>query len=153
MKSYENKLENWIKDNNIKCEHLSFEESCHSVEEAAQSANVSKEHFVKNICMVSEDKLIVCIIKGEDMASTGRVSKFLNIDRPIIATPEEILRFSGYPCGGTPSFGYNAIFLIDEKVMEKQTVYTGGGSPSSLVKISPAEMQKANNGKVCRIRK
>ena len=49
--------------------------------------------------------------------------------------------------------GYEAIFLIDPKVMEKETVYTGGGSENSLVLISPPELQRANQGRIVRIRK
>jgi prolyl-tRNA editing enzyme YbaK/EbsC (Cys-tRNA(Pro) deacylase) len=95
----------------------------------------------------------VAIVKGEDRASTSNVGKILGIERPRTATPKEILEMTGYPCGGTPSFGYNATFLIDERVMEKEVVYTGGGSENSLVKIATKELQKANNGKIAKIRK
>jgi prolyl-tRNA editing enzyme YbaK/EbsC (Cys-tRNA(Pro) deacylase) len=64
-----------------------------------------------------------------------------------------MLEKSGYPCGGTPSFGYSARFLIDEKVMQMEVVYTGGGSEYSLVKICPADLVKANRGEVARVRK
>ncbi len=154
MKFYESKLKDYIKQHGIDCEHLSFEQSCHSVEDACKAVNATKEDFVKNICMFSADeKLIVTIVKGEDRASTERVSKVLNITRPRIATPEEILQLSGYPCGGTPSFGYSAIFLIDERIMEKVVVYSGGGSQNSLVKISTKELLHANDGQICRVRK
>ena len=151
---YEQKLRKWMVENNVQAEHLHFEQSCHSVEQAAEAAKVPADNFVKNICMIDwQGNLIVCIVKGEDRASTERVAKALNIDRPRTATPEEILEKTGYPCGGTPSFGYPAKFLIDPKVMEKEIVYSGGGSENSLVKISTKEMQKANRGQVARIRK
>ena len=151
---YEQKLKKFISDNNILCEHLSFNQSCHSVEEAAHAANANTEDFVKNICMIdSDDNLIVAIVKGNDSASATRIGKALNIDRPRTATPEEILEKIGYPCGGTPSFGYKAKFLIDPRVMEKDTVYTGGGSQNSLVKISTKELQNANQGEVIKIRR
>jgi Cys-tRNA(Pro)/Cys-tRNA(Cys) deacylase len=151
---YEEKIKKFVQDNNIQCEHLSFNQSCHSVENAAKTANANTDDFVKNICLIdSNGNLIVAIIKGEDRASTSRVEKALNIERPRIATPEEILQKTGYPCGGTPSFGYNAKFLIDPRVMEKDVVYSGGGSENSLVKISTKELQKANKGYVVRVRK
>ena len=154
MNEYEEKLKRYIKENNITCEHLSFTQSCHSVEEAAQTANANTDDFVKNVCMIdSNNNLIVTIVKGEDRASTSRVEKALNIERPRTATPEEILQKTGYPCGGTPSFGYNATFLIDPKVMEKKVVYSGGGSENSLVKIYSTELVRANNGKIVRVRK
>ncbi len=154
MEEYEHKLKQFMADHRINGEHLSFKQSCHSVEDAAKAANCTTEDFVKNICMFDEkNNLIVAIVKGEDRVSTTQVGKHLNIDRPRTATAAEILEKTGYPCGGTPSFGYTAYFLIDPKVMEKTTVYTGGGSENSLVRISPQEMQKANGAQVVKMRK
>ncbi len=45
MNPYEEKIKKYIKDNNIKTEHLSFKTSCHSVEEAARTVNASAEDF------------------------------------------------------------------------------------------------------------
>ena len=154
MNEYEEKLKKFMRDHDIHGEHLSFEESCHSVEEAAKAANANIEEFVKNICMIdSQGNLVVAIVKGEDRASTSRIGEALNTERPRIATPEEILDKTGYPCGGVPSFGYEAMFLIDLKVMEEDVVFTSGGSENSLVKISARELQKANHGRIIRIRK
>jgi Cys-tRNA(Pro)/Cys-tRNA(Cys) deacylase len=154
MQKYEHQLKQFMADHQINGEHLSFQQSCHSVEEAAQAANCTAEDFVKNICMLDkDDNLIVAIVKGEDRASTTQIGKHLNTERPRTATPTEILEKTGYPCGGTPSFGYTAKFLIDPKVMEKTTVYTGGGSENSLVRISPQEIQKANGAQIAKLRK
>jgi prolyl-tRNA editing enzyme YbaK/EbsC (Cys-tRNA(Pro) deacylase) len=154
MNQFESKLKDYINRNNLDAEHFVFEESCHSVEEAAKASNSSPDDFVKNICLIDENgNLIVAIVKGTDRASTTKIGKTLNIAPPRTATPEEILEKTGYPCGGVPSFGYSAQFLIDPKVMEKDVVFTGGGSPNSLVKISPVTLQKANKGVVIKIRK
>ncbi len=154
MKEYEQKLKQYIKDNNIKCEYLEFDQSCHSVLEAADAAGVEPDDCVKNICLIdSEGNLIVAIVKGDDRVSTSRVGKALNIGRPRIATPDEILEKTGYPCGGTPSFGYTALFIVDPVIMEKEIVLSGGGSEYSLVTIAPSELQRANKGKVLKIRK
>ena len=155
---YEEKLKTFIKANNISCEHLRFEESCHSVAEAARAANANPQDFVKNICMIAEDGalascLIVVIVKGEDKVSATLVGKALNIAVPRMATANEILEKTGYPCGGTPSFGYGAKFLIDTRVQEMETVYSGGGSEKSLIRISVEELKKANGGVVACVRK
>jgi Cys-tRNA(Pro)/Cys-tRNA(Cys) deacylase len=39
--------------------------------------------------------------------------------------PDEILARTGYPCGGIPLFSFSAVFLMDEKVFEKEVVCTG----------------------------
>lgn len=154
MNDYEQKLKRFIDEKRIDAEHLVFDQSCHSVAEAADAAGVQPEDLVKNVCMVdSRGNLIVAVVKGEDRASTSRIAKALGIERPRLAAPEEILQKTGYPCGGTPSFGYAAQFLVDERVMEKSLVYTGGGSDKSLVRIAPAELLRANRGELARVRK
>ena len=153
MNQYEEKLKKCILENNIHAEHLHFENSVHTVEDACREANAQPDDFIKTICMLAVDKIICAIVLGSDRASTERVAKALNIERPHVATPEEALERTGYIVGGTPPFGYEATFLIDPKVMEKEIVYAGGGTPNALIKINTKELQKANNGKVVRVRK
>ncbi len=153
MNEYDRKLSQYMQTHHIDGEHLVFSQSCHSVAEAAAAAGVLPTDFVKNICMLdAQGDAIIAIVKGEDRASTSRVARALQIERPRIAEPEEILEKTGYPCGGTPSFGYEARFLIDPKVTDKDMVYTGGGSEYALVRVAPQEPVRANQGRVVRIR-
>ena len=154
MDSYEEKLRAFIREHAIQAEHLSFEQSCHSVAEAARVANALPEEIVKSICLVdAAGNAIVVILKGEDRVSISHVAEVLAINPPRMATPNEILAKTGYPVGGTPSFGYQATYLIDPRVMEREMVFTGGGSEYSLVKIAPQELVRANSGNIVRIRK
>ena len=154
MNTYEHKLKEFIAAGSIETEHFSFEQSCHSVAEAAAVVGTSPENFVKNICMTdARGQVIVAIVKGEDRASTSRVAKALRTERVRAMTPDEMLTKTGYPCGGTPSFGFAATFLIDPRVMQKDKVYTGGGSETALVRVSPQVLLQANGGRVVRIRR
>jgi Cys-tRNA(Pro)/Cys-tRNA(Cys) deacylase len=154
MSEYEAKLKAYIREHGIDARHMSFNQSTHSVEEATRAVGAEPEDFVKSICMVTGDSsLVVAIVKGEDRASTSRVSKALGIKDVRIAKPDEVLEKTGYPVGGTPAFGYTATFLMDPRVMEMERVYSGGGSDTSLIYMSTVEMLKANNGKVVRARK
>lgn len=138
----------------LDAEHLELEDSCHTVEEAARAVKCSSKEIVKNICMVDAmGKFIVAIVKGEDRASSKRVAKALNIERPNMANEEEVLKNTGYPIGAVPSFGFEAIFLVDPRVLELEYVYTGGGTTNSLIKVKVSDLLIANKGKVVRIRK
>ncbi|MBT3284787.1 YbaK/EbsC family protein [Candidatus Bathyarchaeota archaeon] len=140
-------------ENGVKAEVISFTHSTHSVAEAAAAVGAEPEDFVKSICMVTMGgKLVVAIVKGEHRASTSRVGKALGIPRPRIAEPGEILELTGYPVGGTPAFGYEATFLMDPKVLEKEKVYSGGGSGNALTYTSTEEMKRVNGAKVARLR-
>ena len=143
-----------MKENSSDAEILIFDKSCHSVEEAAKTANKNPSDFIKSICMIdSNENLLVAIVKGENRVSTARIGKSLNIERPRIATPKEMLDKTGYLCGGTPPFGYNAVFLIDPKVMEREVVYGGGGSEFSLIKVKTQELKRLNKGEIIKISK
>lgn len=150
----EEKLKQFIATHHVQAEHLSFAHSCHSVAEAAETAGAEPENFVKNICLTdAQGSVIVAIVKGEDRASTTRVAKALGVKQVRTMVPEEVTAKTGYPCGGTPSFGFAAQFLVDPRVMEKELVYTGGGSETSLVRLSPQILLRANEGKIVRIRR
>jgi len=134
--------------------HLSFAQSCHSVFDAAAAAGGDPKDIVKSICMIdAEQNMIVAIVKGEDHASNSRVAKALNVDRSRIATPEEILAQTGYPCGGTPSFGFSARFVVDSKVLDEELVYTGAVRILLWFIFSHEALLKLNQGKVARNRK
>lgn len=126
---FEPKIKEYMREKGIIAQHMHFSQSCHSVGEAAQAANAKREDFVKNVCMLdAAGNVLVCIVKGEDRASREKVAALLNIPKPRLASAQEMLEKTGYPAGGTPSFGYNAIFLVDLRVLEKEFVLTGGGS-------------------------
>jgi Cys-tRNA(Pro)/Cys-tRNA(Cys) deacylase len=154
MRGFEEKLKSIIEERGIDAEHLSFDQYCRSVAEAARTVGAEPEDFVKSICMVDgEGGTIVAIVKGEDRASTSRVGRALGVERPRVASPDEILGLTGFPVGGTPGFGFDARFLVDPRVLEKELVYLGGGSERSLVRMSPRELIRANGGRVVRVRK
>ncbi|MBI2549586.1 YbaK/EbsC family protein [Candidatus Woesearchaeota archaeon] len=154
MNEYEKKLKKFLQENNVKGEHLHFENSVHTVEDACREVNAQPDDFVKTICMIANDgKVIGALVLGSHRASTERVASVLKIERPHVATPEQALKKTGYLVGGTPPFGYEATFLIDPKVMEKDIVYVGGGTPNALVKISPEEVQRIDHGIIARISK
>jgi hypothetical protein len=54
MSHYEEKIKQYIQDNHLPAEHLSFPTSCHSVEDAAKSVHTSAENLVKNICLIDD---------------------------------------------------------------------------------------------------
>lgn len=153
MNIYEQRIRAYLQEQHIVAEHLSFDQSCHSVAEAARAVGASPQELVKNICLLDSDgQLITAIVKGEDRVSVSRVGRTLQREGLRLATPPEILEKTGYPCGGTPSFGYQALFLIDPRVMERDIVFTGGGSETSLIKIRTEELVRANQGTILRIR-
>lgn len=153
-RDYEQKLKDYINSRAIRAEHVTFAERCHTVEEAAVAAGTAPENIIKSICMLTPDNhLVVAVVMGPDRVSTKKVARVLGTGRPRMATPEEIMDLTGYPCGGTPCFGFEAQFIVDEAVMERDVVFAGGGSEYSLTRIPTAEILRVTNALVARVRK
>jgi Cys-tRNA(Pro)/Cys-tRNA(Cys) deacylase len=153
-KDYEDKVKVFIQETGLGAKHHVFNDSCHSVDEAAKAAKTDPLDFIKSIVLISGSRTIVAIVKGEDRVSTKKVAKALELkERPSVATPEQVLERTGYPVGGVPPFGFEAEFLVDPRVMEKSSVWAGGGSDRSLITLEPGEIINANNAVVVRVRK
>jgi prolyl-tRNA editing enzyme YbaK/EbsC (Cys-tRNA(Pro) deacylase) len=154
LEPQESKLHAYIQQRGIPAEHLIFETSCHTAAEAAHSAGATLEDLVKNVCLVTDTGIFaVAIVKGEDRVDDKRVAALLDSKKAKHATAEAVLAHTGYAVGGVPSFGYEAPILIDERVMEKPWVLTGGGSDRSLVRIAPETLVEASGGRVVVVRK
>jgi prolyl-tRNA editing enzyme YbaK/EbsC (Cys-tRNA(Pro) deacylase)/SAM-dependent methyltransferase len=150
---FENRLKEFIDRNHIQAEHLAFTQSTHSVDEAAQAVGATPQDFVKSVCLITKaGDIVVGVVKGEDRVDRGAVQRLLDLSKLSIASPADMLAKTGYPAGGTPPFGFTAIFVIDERVFENPVVYAGGGSEQSLIRITPTELKRANGAEVAVIR-
>jgi Cys-tRNA(Pro)/Cys-tRNA(Cys) deacylase len=78
MNTPEQRLQAYLQEQQIEAEHLSFDQPCHSVAEAARAVNASPQELVKSICLLdSDDRLVTAIVKGEDRVSVSRIAKTL----------------------------------------------------------------------------
>jgi len=83
------------------------------------------------------------MIPAKFRVSASRLSEATGMQFEL-ATPKETHERTGYPIGGMPCFGYDALLVVDPKVLEKEFVYTGGGSEFSIVKMPTIEILKFN---------
>ncbi len=145
MINEEEKLKNFIKDSGIKAEHIRYEKSLHTVQDLLEVTGLDLELITKTMIFKSkEGKTIAAMIPAKFRVSATRIGEVLKAEPPEMANPDEAYERTGYPVGGLPCFGYDAILIIDPKVLEKEYVYTGGGSEFSIVKISSEELRKLN---------
>ncbi len=150
---YEAKLSRELEARQIEAEHLVFEQSCHSVAEAAEAAGVTPGDFIKSIgCLTEDGRFVLAVVRGVDKVSSTRVGKALQTTARI-ATPDEVLEHTGFPCGGTPPVGVDVPCLVDPRVMELRTLFGGGGSPRALLRMTSEELLRGNAGTLVRIRR
>lgn len=143
----------FLSEHNIKADVFNLNSSCHTVAQAAIAVGCREQDLVKNICMVDPDgQLIIAIVNGVDRVDPAKVRSLLHINGLRMASAEDVLRKTGFPAGGVPSFGYAATFVVDENAASLEEVYTGGGSAFSLIKIRMADVLRLNHAIVADIR-
>ncbi len=148
------KLQAYLTEHQISGTIISFAHEVRTVEQSHATGDVPLDQIVKSVAFVDEkNTLIVVILLGKDKVDTNKVKHLLNIQRVRVATREEVLEKTGYEAGAVPPIGYDAVFLMDPSVLTKQEVYCGGGSPTTLLKINPQEIVKANHAQSADIKK
>lgn len=149
---YEEKLRKYLEEHKSTAEQLVFQQSCHSVAEAAVAARASPEDFIKSIVFIAESEAVIAIVRGVHKADPQKVSAYVGKEARI-AKAEEVLEKTGYPAGGVPPVGHGVKTLIDTEVMKQEAVIGGGGSEQALLKITTEEIQRLTEGEIVSVRK
>lgn len=146
------RLQRFIDERRIDADLHRYEDPVHSVEAAARAADADPSQFVKSLCLIAGDEVVVAVVRGPDRADLERIADLLGADGVRMAEPDEVQEATGYPVGGVPPFGFDAPFLVDEAVVEMDRTWAGGGSDRALVQTTPDAIVEATGATVARLR-
>ena len=128
MNTYEQRLLAYLEQQHIQAEHLSFDQPCHSVAEAALAVNASPDELVKNICLLDSDgQLITAIVKGEDRVSVSRIARTLQKDGLRLANQQKswkkpVIRVVELPRSGIKPCSWSILKSWNEKSCIQEVV-------------------------------
>lgn len=132
--SYSEKLELGLSSKNVWHRFIEFSEPVKTVEQAGRKVQVEK--IAKSIVMVdSAGDSLLAIVPAKSKVSHKKLKSILAVRDVRLATPEEVLRYSGYPVGGVPPFNNISRILLDPQVLEKETAIVGGGDVNKLLEV------------------
>ena len=132
--SYSEKLELVLASRNVWHCFIEFSEPVKTVEQAGRKVQVEK--IVKSIVMVdSAGDSLLAIVPATCKVSHKKLKSILAVRDVRLATPQEVLRYSGYPAGGVPPFSNINRILLDPQVLEKETAIVGGGDVNKLMEV------------------
>lgn len=117
--------------------------STRTAREAAEALGTSLDRIIKSVIVVDErGRLHQCIVPGDKRIDTTKVARVLGVSRVRLASPEEVLRATGYRVGEVPPLCLEGVdrVVIDERVFRHERVYGGGGSVDTLVEIDPRDL-------------
>ena len=154
QEQYEEKFKQYIKENNIKAEQITFEDG--DVKTSEKARLKTNALIVKTVVFIDLDKeleygnSVIAIIPGEARVDKDKLRKISN-SKVKIASAEQVLILTSYPAGGVPPFGFKARFYLDSSLKNKNEVYAGGGSQRTLIKTTIKEILKDNKAEIVNI--
>lgn len=118
-----------------------------TVQAAADALEVEPNQIGKSIVlMVADEEPVVVVARGPDVVSLDKVAEHVNVDPEEVrlAEPDEIQSFTGYPVGAVPPLGHERPLrtLVDDRVLEHDEVYVGGGSEDVMLEIRSQDLRK-----------
>lgn len=127
--------------------HVSLQDAS-TVQAAADALDVDASEIGKSIVlMVADEEPVVVLVRGPDVVSLEKVADHVNADSEDavrLAEPDEIQSHTGYPVGAVPPLGHERPLrtLIDERVLDQEMVYVGGGSEDVMLEIKAQDLRK-----------
>ena len=132
--NYGEKLKLLLISKNVWHRFIEFDEPVRTVEQSARKVSVEK--IAKSIVMVdSNGESLLAIVPARSKVSHKKIKIALGVKDVRLASPEEVLKHSGYPAGGVSPFSNISRLLLDPQVLKNETVIVGGGDIDRLVEI------------------
>jgi prolyl-tRNA editing enzyme YbaK/EbsC (Cys-tRNA(Pro) deacylase) len=123
---------------------------------AAAALGVSADLIVKTI--VFEGKKVaghaaLAIVTGEARVDRGRVAAALSLPTLKLASPETVLRTTGFAVGGVPPVGHLTAVpvVVDSRVLKHDVVFGGGGDEEHMLEITPGDIVRLTGAVVADI--
>ena len=84
----------------------------------------------------------MALVPGDRRVDPVKVAAAAGAERARIASADEVEQATGYPLGGVAPFPLPSVetVLMDRALLRHRIVWVGGGSPSHMVGLPPAEL-------------
>jgi Cys-tRNA(Pro) deacylase len=121
--------------------------------EAAAATGLPLERVIKSLVFTADGEPVMAIVPGTCRVDQGKLRATLSVSAVQVASFAEAEQYSGYPPGATPPVYHTSItrVVMDQRVMQCDTVYGGGGSRHKLIELKSVDIQRLNNAVVADI--
>ena len=111
-----------------------------TVEESAENTGMSEDRIVKTLVFIAEAPVAV-MCPGDTTVSEQKLEA-LRDGEVRMAQPQEVKEHTGYRIGGVSPFDLEIDILMEESLLEKESVKPAAGSPVTGVSVSPEDLRK-----------
>lgn len=135
-----------MQSKNVEFELLTFNKSVKDSKSSATATNLDLNKIVKTITFKDKQKKVYAIIiRSIESVDKTKIKKALNTSKLDLIQFESVEKYTGFPAGGVPPFGYDATFVIDSNLDDEEVVLVGGGTIYTLIKLKVKDIKKLSN--------
>ncbi len=140
----------YLRRHNLPGQVVRFPQPTPTVTAAAQAAGVTPEQILKTLLFFvrleeGEQPYLVLAV-GPQRVDRRALARYFGVGRKRVrlATPAEVLDWTGYPVGAVPPLAHRRPIpaLMERKVLAFAEVWAGGGAEDALLRIAPAVLQQ-----------
>jgi prolyl-tRNA editing enzyme YbaK/EbsC (Cys-tRNA(Pro) deacylase) len=133
-----------LTDNGIEAEIIEHDKPIHSKNDAAGIFKI--EETAPTLILDTDKGFIALIISGaRERVDFKQLKKTLNCKKLQLANQAEIAEKFNITAGQVPLLGHNLPCILDGKLFQFQFVYGGTGDLYHTLKISPQQIERAND--------
>lgn len=146
-------LESELKKCRVWHRFIEKEETVHTAD-AAKVSGFPLERITKSLVFLDEDKHpLLAVVPGNCKVNKDKFRKVIGCKEVNLVPFETAEQYSGYSPGGTcPLFHLQKMkVIVDEKIVQFETVFNGGGSRNLLVELKTQDIIKLNDAVVADI--
>ena len=145
-------LEMYLTEHQIDGELIHLSVPTPTVETAAEAVNVSPDQIVKSLLFIIDGQPALVIASGLGRVDRRLLGGHFGVSRKktSFADADTVLALTGYPVGAVPPLGHREKLqvLVDPSVLAHETVYGGGGSETSLLRLKSQDILNYNQAEV-----
>jgi prolyl-tRNA editing enzyme YbaK/EbsC (Cys-tRNA(Pro) deacylase) len=125
-----------------------LEGSTATVSDAAVAVGCDEAQIAKSLVFVADGDPVVCIASGAHRVDVEKLCQALDCAECRQASADEVRVATGFAVGGVPPFGHGLQVVLDETLLDHETIWAAGGDGHSLFAISPHRLVECTKATV-----
>jgi Cys-tRNA(Pro) deacylase len=132
---------------------VEFEQSTKTAQMAADAMGCELGQIVKSLVFVVDGAPVLALVAGDRRGDTPAIAALMGGRDARFADAETVRAATGYAIGGVSPFDLpdELPVFIDDSLERFEIVYPAGGTPSSMVRMTRAQLLELVGGRVARI--
>lgn len=128
--------------------------STRTAAEAAAAVGTTPARIAKSLVFLTADNQPVLVIaSGANRVDVAKLAR--EVGKPVrLADADTVKRLTGFGIGGVPPVGHEIQppTLIDQDLLQFDTVWAAAGTPHAVFPIAPADLVRVTGGRVAELR-